>query len=308
MNFLILIAVFLHIRRIMGEGRHKQSLRSASQHLNSYHNSSDLFFEDFCMNDLERRHKIHCEESTRELQEGRNALLKYFNISDVKSKFYWQNFWQANYEPTWTCPFERRMGRRSDGGKWVCDPHKIFAKKSCIVYSVGSNDRFDFEEAIHDAGNHCEIHTFEIKTNNTRVPYFINFHQLEISATTAAENKKSLYTIMDDLNHTDTVIDILKFDADGVEYSIFTPSLFTEISQRRILVRQILIEVHPYPGTTATILKNVRKLFSTFNDNNYAIFHKEPNIILGNHGKLVEFALLKLPDDLKCNSTIERHL
>jgi len=70
------------------------------------------------------------------------------------------NFYQNNYEPDFVCQHERRIGKLGDGGKWICDPHRISHQKDCLVYSVGSNNDFSFEEAVLDKiGHHCEIHT-----------------------------------------------------------------------------------------------------------------------------------------------------
>ena len=70
------------------------------------------------------------------------------------------NFYQNNYEPDFVCQHERRIGKLGDGGKWICDPHRISYQKDCLVYSVGSNNDFSFEEAVLDKiGHHCEIHT-----------------------------------------------------------------------------------------------------------------------------------------------------
>ena len=53
------------------------------------------------------------------------------------------------------------MGKLGDGGKWICDPHRIREEQEeCLVYSVGSNNDFSFEQAILEVvGEHCEIHT-----------------------------------------------------------------------------------------------------------------------------------------------------
>ena len=58
------------------------------------------------------------------------------------------------------CIFINTCRRLGDGGKWVCDPHRITEQKDCLVYSVGSNNDFSFEMAVlKDIGPHCEIHT-----------------------------------------------------------------------------------------------------------------------------------------------------
>ena len=69
-------------------------------------------------------------------------------------------FYQNHYEPEFVCLHERRVGKLGDGGKWICDPHRIREQEECLVYSVGSNGDFSFEEAVLESvGSHCEIHT-----------------------------------------------------------------------------------------------------------------------------------------------------
>ena len=50
-----------------------------------------------------------------------------------------------------------------DGPKWLCDPYRLKPPSTpCVVYSVGSNNNFMFEEAIvEQIGKHCEVHTFD---------------------------------------------------------------------------------------------------------------------------------------------------
>ena len=71
-------------------------------------------------------------------------------------------WYQAHYEPDFVCSGERRIGKLGDGGKWVGDPRRITKQDTCLLYSVGSNGDFSFEEAVKAAiGPHCEIHTFD---------------------------------------------------------------------------------------------------------------------------------------------------
>ncbi|KAL7552111.1 hypothetical protein ACHAWF_016448, partial [Thalassiosira exigua] len=41
--------------------------------------------------------------------------------------FSYESWYQENYEPNFSCDFEKRVGvpTNGDGGKWVCDPHRI---------------------------------------------------------------------------------------------------------------------------------------------------------------------------------------
>ena len=42
----------------------------------------------------------------------------------------------------------------------VCNPHQIAKQKECLIYSVGSNGKAEFEKAVkEEIGEHCEIHS-----------------------------------------------------------------------------------------------------------------------------------------------------
>lgn len=42
----------------------------------------------------------------------------------------------------------------------VCNPHRIAQQKDCLIYSVGSNGKAEFEKAVHEEiGDHCEVHS-----------------------------------------------------------------------------------------------------------------------------------------------------
>ena len=67
-----------------------------------------------------------------------------------------------NFQVEFICPLARRLPPDSmaDGPKWVCDPHRIKKQKDCLVYSVGSNGKVEFEKAVkEEIGEHCEIHS-----------------------------------------------------------------------------------------------------------------------------------------------------
>eukprot|EP00985_Skeletonema_marinoi_P009965 scaffold4693_cov82-Skeletonema_marinoi.AAC.1 len=68
-----------------------------------------------------------------------------------------------HYEPEFSYQFEARVGLKGDGGKWICDAHRISRDSGkCLVYSVGSTGEAAFEAAIlKDISNKCEIHVFD---------------------------------------------------------------------------------------------------------------------------------------------------
>jgi hypothetical protein len=56
-----------------------------------------------------------------------------------------------------------RVGGRGDGATWTCDPHRLLERKDCVVYSIGSDGTYEWEDALIDLlGNkHCEIHVID---------------------------------------------------------------------------------------------------------------------------------------------------
>lgn len=52
----------------------------------------------------------------------------------------------------------------------MCNPHQISKQKECLIYSVGSNGKAEFEKAVkEEIGEHCEIHS-EFNYINIYIP------------------------------------------------------------------------------------------------------------------------------------------
>jgi hypothetical protein len=108
----------------------------------------------------------------------------------------------------------------ANGPKWVCDPHRIAKQKQCLVYSVGSNGKAEFEKAVkEEIRQHCEIHTFDPVDYNRRNGYFKDalqgyseFHHwgfgTEEQAKKDPNTTKTLTQTMEELGHVGRSIDI----------------------------------------------------------------------------------------------------
>ena len=182
---------------------------------------------------------------------------------------------------------ERRIGRLGDGGKWVCDPHRVANKgKDCLVYSVGSNGDFSFEEHIFkDISPRCEIHTFDMSPKYASMaPDGVKYHAWGISDETRGEFKSFEDTIKE-LGHVGRTIDIFKIDCEGCEWKTFEAWLNPIVT-----LRQILVELHNSPA------ESTDNLFEKLEAAGYVAFHKEPNIkyLFGPTNIAVEYAFLKL--------------
>lgn len=216
-------------------------------------------------------------------------------------------FYQENYEPNFSCPFERRMGNNGDGGKWICDPHRLkrIAKEtgSCLIYSVGSNGDFSFEVAVQrylDDGKLCEIHIFDMGNFEREMPENLNLHYHMWGLTKGANEKiengklvkevkpgQEFYSLAESvklLGHEGRrAIDLFKIDCEGCEWTTFKDWTGPSIPR----IQQILVENHRTNGNTVNF-------YNELMNNGYVIYHKEPNILKYCKGDCIEYAFLKL--------------
>ena len=200
------------------------------------------------------------------------------------------------FEPTWNCEsLERVPWQFGDGPKLVCGVDVLGARRSCLVYSVGSNGHVDFEKGIKSRAPNCEIHTWD--------PY-LNARELKILHAAQADGtltyhdagligddgvallpkgrdsrkvipSKNFTAFVDDLGHRARTIDILKVDIEGGEFTAFAHTGLLgkclEGGAPTVPIRQVHLEIHgvePLP---------IFQLFEMFFDCGYALVSKEPN-------------------------------
>jgi len=207
-------------------------------------------------------------------------------------------WFQSHYEPNFSCMFKVRVGGNGngDGPKWVCDPHRLKiisaerkiknpTRPGCVIYSVGSNGDFSFEEALQNilGKDTCEIHTFDMDDFQDVTPKDMNIHFHKwglVHEATAAEEKdkegahifKTLKETIKELGHDDLpAIDIFKIDCEGCEFSTQADWVSDDTIP---MLQQILVEVH-YPNAN-----NANKFFDGFKNAGYVSFSKEHNIQL----------------------------
>ncbi len=227
--------------------------------------------------DWERRKMIH------HMQDKRN------HISDDRDLFF-----QNNWEPTFHCEFERRLGKIGDGGKWICDIHRFeeIDDGKLLIYSFGSNGDFSFERAIKEYLIEAEIHTFDVDLFECP-DNVCTFHQARLD-NGENDGSKSLQMIINDLGHQNRQIHILKVDIEGSEFNVFEELFIPSIQNQRDIpyIRQILFEIHLGDRRSEEESRRAHKLFELFRSNNYAIFHKEANVFGAQD--FFEYALLRL--------------
>ena len=248
--------------------------------------------------------------------------LKRYALFDTVSRGGTQKadgWYQDNVEPAETCAREERAGPAGEGGKGLCDPNRLRAQGAdCLIYSVGSFDDFSFEEAItRDVSSAREIHAFDHTVSNPRnKPCGVHFHPLGLGGAREPDGSdlKSLADIVVALGHKGRTIDVLKIDCEGCEWSTYGSWFDADVR-----VDEMLVEIHA--GTIDSNLNEIhqswlslivgeqlfgrgaldpsrepvaKRFLRRLYDENFYIFHKEPNIKYSRlHKMCVEFALIR---------------
>lgn len=187
----------------------------------------------------------------------RNALYYETHDKNVHAKFNgFEVMAPCNYNCTGEC--------RADNSKIVCGMEHL--QEGCIVYSIGGNNNWEFEENLYDM-TPCHIYTFDCTGPRDRFqpPERIrdrhSFYHICLATEPRAppeeiefqgRTKNTIYGSMETLegmqamlNHTR--LDLLKMDIEGYEWPIFDswPELVDlEASSKVSLPMQILTEVH----------------------------------------------------------------
>ena len=147
---------------------------------------------------------------------------------------------------------------RNDKSKITCGVNKEVMEAPCVVYSIGSNNQWQFELDVL-AKTPCEVHTFDCtgpkerfkKPDNDRS----HFHHVCLGTKNvdapAPEDRGAVHgefwtlsKMQQTLKHTQ--IDLFKADIEGYEFPMFEAwPILTEISAATaVLPMQVLVEIH----------------------------------------------------------------
>ena len=199
----------------------------------------------------------------------------------------------------------KRYGNTSDSGKILCGVENMQGLDKCVVYSLGSNNMFDFEQAISDQ-TLCEIHTYDC----TSLPPSesidrLRFHpvcigkgaqlQMNIYPSVRTYDQpmnndtlvyKNFPNVVQENSHTH--IHILKMDIEGGEYAAFA-DLFSG-KNNFILPYQISYESHWWNKDIYHAIMH-QQIFAQLWKNGYRFLQHEINQYSNN---CVEWTLLRV--------------
>ncbi|XP_059178740.1 probable methyltransferase-like protein 24 [Physella acuta] len=146
------------------------------------------------------------------------------------------------------CRRKFRMGNIGDGGWEICDDPDIRPRAPCIIYSLGINFDFSFDD---DAARlyGCHVYSFDPSMEKEKDQYNrsdrVHFYKIGLSGSTYVNsNKWQLYTLGDlrkKLGHQNSTIDVIKMDIESSEWEAL-PEMAS--SGELDKVRQLLLEFH----------------------------------------------------------------
>lgn len=272
-------------QNLLQQQQQQQSSSSAADVSSSSSSSSSLAYQHSfgLFDDISNEMWEHIRKNIKTKSMYWNPTNPLYKVDDTE-------FWNMhNPRPILTCPHgTTNLGKINDDGvKYVCYPERLTrtdeqrikasdgdsSTPSCLIYSFGCAGNYVFEDAVFDMhGKSCEIHVFDPATRfaraNDPTTKNIHYHPWGLLSTYDKENKSKVWPagyggtyktfpeILKELGHDNenTVIDILKIDCEGCEWSTYKDWI-------TIGARQILVEMHGVPTPVGIPTTELTKKF-----------------------------------------------
>ena len=194
--------------------------------------------------------------------------------------------WVDPFRDIYRCPaVMEKVGKLSDGGKWVCGVDTFLQRPGCVVYSFGSNGDTSFEAAILNRTS-CAVFTFdptlapEVQAKVEAVPG-ITFKAVGLSAVDGNAviggrtlPVRTLATLMRESGHA--WIDLLKIDVEGAEWEALE-SLVAQSGGQALPITQAQVEFHVGWGGHGP--QDAVDLLEALDGAGMRVFHVEENAV-----------------------------
>jgi hypothetical protein len=216
------------------------------------------------------------------IEDYRKALpaLRERAISDPEKN--WDHGRFRSFQELATCPTSCIGGScGEDTSKIMCGLEEL--KDGCVVYSIGSNNQWQFEQGILQ-NTPCQVHSFDCTGDRERfkVPEDprLTFHYECLHGGNVTKDLPHYFSLDQMISRNGhTQIDLFKMDIEGYEWGVFD-----EFASLKDLPMQILVEVHYRPIPELAYLKknwkvevNIVDLAAQLLDLGYIIAKRDDN-------------------------------
>ena len=268
--------------------------------------SHNPFLRGFSKTDVLSLEERWLNWTSHQLRTAHDALYSYA-VSSEKALDVIVNLAYPTADPL-PCPYTKSMvryGTVRDSSKLLCGLEKLTEEDNCIIYSLGSNNDFDFEQALSNRTS-CHMYTFDCtsKPPQKEIPR-VHFgkicvgdrSQLHAYIYPHSEQKvddvlipESLFESFHQLvsNNLHTTVHVLKMDIESGEYSVFADVLQSGMNLN--LPYQISFESHWWQRDIYHAILH-QKLFSQLWKSGYRFMQHEFN--QGDHS-CVEWTLMRV--------------
>lgn len=205
----------------------------------AWHRNASLALQDWRSSLLRRCAELYTAREAAEYQseEGSTKPIRRVEPEDF-DRF-------QLFLPIVRCPdgeLPQRKGASGDGGKWLCMGSLKRSDGGCLVYSIGSNEQFDFEEEMLQEG--CTVHTFDCTSKpKTLVEGRHVYHSVCLGNKNEVRKGNQEFQTLDQVlkQNQHTSVDLLKMDIEGFEYEVFSGWKWTTSCH---FPDQISVEIH----------------------------------------------------------------
>ncbi len=171
----------------------------------------------------------------------------------------------------------KQLGKTRDEEKQICWDEQVFQNLDCVVFSIGSNNQWTFEQSVISETK-CKVYTFDCTVEPKLAPKGVNFFPYCVSGVAFINGKGQIYRTMQDILHEvgTKKIDYLKMDVEGAEFEALVPFLSNLSEEDR--PKQIALELH-YQASTFDLDENALLAFGNymFFEAGYVIAHRSDN-------------------------------
>jgi hypothetical protein len=178
------------------------------------------------------------------------------NVTDSYEQWAWLSSALRALRVNCVCKNKQALGSMSGDGYKIACIDLIPKDDSCIVYSLGSNGNYIFENAVHARFPQCTIVTFD--QHHFDAPSHVHFVQTKFTSESTITHQRTL------LGHKH--VSILKVDIEGAEWDLVHDIFDADVYD------QIEVEIHK--PTVAKL-----QLMERIADEHFCLADVNPNVV-----------------------------